>query len=153
MFKKRIALWPAAVAMLSALLVMLSLYTAAQAEKLNALSESAQAAYERAFYETAELMSGIENNLDKLFVTGSSARAQDLLGEISRAATAAQNNLDVLPASLSAISESLKFVNQAGDYAAALASRLSEGGRIAEDDRETLRALRDTCTSLNALID
>ena len=72
-------------------------------------------------FRAAELMSGNDNNLDKLFVTGSSARAQDLLGEISRAATAAQNNLDVLPASLSAISESLKFVNQAGDYAAALA--------------------------------
>ena len=153
MFKKRIARWPAAVAMLSALLVMLSLYTAAQAEKLSALSESAAAAYERAFYETAELMSGIENNLDKLFVTGSSVRAQELLGEISRAATAAQNNLDVLPASLAAISESLKFVNQAGDYAAALDSRLSEGDSITDSDRETLRALRDTCTSLNALID
>lgn len=153
MFKKRIARWPAAVAMLSALLVMLSLYVAAQAEKLGALSESAEAAYERAFYETAELMSGIENNLDKLFVTGSSARAQELLGEISRAATGAQNNLDVLPASLSAISESLKFVNQAGDYAAALSSRLSEGDTITDSDRETLRALRDTCTSLNALID
>ena len=153
MFKKRIARWPAAVAMLSALVVMLSLYAAAQAERLSALSESAAAAYERAFYETAELMSGIENNLDKLRVTGSGVRAQELLGKISRAATAAQSNLDVLPASLSAIAESLKFVNQAVDCAAALDSHLSEGGAMTGDDRETLRTLRDTCASLNALID
>lgn len=141
-----------AAGILAALLVTVSAYAAAQSGRVSQLEDSVNAAYERAFYESADLMSRLENTLYKLLVTGSDTLAQEMLGELELSAAAAESSLALLPASLGALSDSMKFVNQAGDYAAALARTLSEGGAITDTDRQTLLALRDTASSLNQLI-
>jgi len=151
-FKGRIARGPALIAVLAAMTVMLALYARAQAERLEALQNSVSASYERAFYETASLMSNIEVNLEKAQVTGSAPRRVKLLAQISRDAVSAQNSLSALPASLAAVSESLKFVNQTGDIAAVLVNRLSADGAFTNDDFALLARLHDSCVSLNNLI-
>ena len=143
----------AAAAMLAALAVALTIYSRAQAEKVSALQNAISASYERAFYETASLMNGIEINLEKMQVSGSDARRLALLGEISLDAASAQSSLGLLPASLSAVAQSLKFVNQTGDIAVTLANRLNGGGQLTEDDIELLARLHGSCVNLNNLID
>ena len=143
----------AAVAILAALAIALTIYSRAQAEKVGALQNAINASYERAFYETASLMNSIEINLEKAQIAGSDAHRRALLAEISRDAMSAQNSLAALPASLAAISESLKFVNQTGDVAAVLTERLNGGGSLTEADRELLARLHGSCVNVNNLID
>ena len=143
----------AALFMLAAVAVALTIYSRAQAEKVGALQNAINASYERAFYETASLMNGIEVDLEKAQISGSDAHRRALLNEISRSAMSAQNSLAALPASLDAISQSLKFVNQTGDIASVLAERLNTGGSLTQEDIELLARLHGSCVNVNNLID
>ena len=72
------------------------------------------AVYQKAFYETCELVEGMSTNLRKLLVTGSAQQEQVLLSEIARQAQGAQDDLSQLPLGEGAVSATIKFVNQAG---------------------------------------
>ncbi len=104
------------------------------------------AMYQRAFYETCELVSGIQVNLKKLSVSGSSTREQELLGEISRNAQGAQSSLSMLPIAEDALLATMKFVNQTGDYSQALLRQLSGGAALSSEDRRQIATLLESCT-------
>lgn len=142
----------AALGMLSAVLILSVLLNFYQAEQVNALENQAAAAYEKAFFETVALMDGIGGNLEKMMITGSAAMEQELLGDISRQADAAQDNLSLLPSSIPSISGALKFVNQLGDYASVLSEQLAAGGAVGDGDRKLLMTLQTGCTELNSIL-
>ena len=142
----------AALGMLSAVLILSVLFNFYQAERVSALENQAAAAYEKAFFETLTLMDGIGGNLEKMMITGSASMEQELLGDISRQADAAQDNLSLLPASIPSISGALKFVNQLGDYAAVLSEQLAAGGAVGDEDRELLLTLHAGCTELSSVL-
>lgn len=142
----------AAVWMLTALFTMSLLLGLFQTQRVQALEHQVTAAYQKAFFETVTLMDGISTGLSKLMVSGSAAKEQELLGSISRQADAAQDNLSMLPAGLPSVAESLKFVNQLGDYASTLSDRLAAGGEVTDNDRELLMTLQNSCQSLIALL-
>ncbi len=142
----------AMIAMLSALLVLMLLFVAFQSQQVHALELQVNSTYQKAFFETVTLMDGITSNLEKLMVSGSGAKEQELLGSISRQADAAQDNLSILPASLPAIAGSLKFVNQLGDYAATLSDRLAAGGAVSDQDSELLMTLHTTSVELTEVL-
>ena len=130
------------------LLAALAVLVFKQSADLRALRAQRDAVYQKSFYETCELMEGMASNLRKLLVTGSAQQEQMLLGEISRQAQGAQDDLSQLPLGDSAVSATIKFVNQAGDFSASLASRLAGGGAIADADYETISTLAETAGEL-----
>jgi len=146
-FSHRASLWT-----LTALLSMAVLLNLFQYERVRALELQADAVTQKAFYETVTLMDGIGSNLEKMMISGSSAKEQELLGSISRQADAAQDNLSMLPAALPSISGALKFVNQLGDYAATLSDRLAAGGAVSDNDHELLMTLLTSCTELSSAL-
>lgn len=113
--------------------------------------------YQRAFYETCELVAGIQSNLKKLSVTENTEKRQELLNEISRQAEGAQSNLSVLPVGVHAVSATMKFVNQMGDYARALSRKLSTRIPFTQSDTEQILTLTDSAADfayqLNDLLD
>ena len=138
--------------LLAAVLIMAILLNLMHFERVHALETQVSAAYEKAFFETVSLMDGIGSNLEKLMVSGSGAKEQELLGAISRQADSAQDNLSMLPAGISAISGALKFVNQLGDYAVTLSDRLAQGEKIDSEDRELLLTMHASCAELNGAL-
>ncbi len=142
----------AALGMLSAVLLLSVLLNFYQSDRVFALENQVNTAYQKAFFETVTLMDGISGNLEKMMITGSGSMEQELLGSISRQADAAQDNLSMLPSSLPSISGALKFVNQLGDYSAGLADRLAAGGAVGDEDRELLLTLQAVCGELNAVL-
>ena len=106
--------------------------------------------YQKAFYETCELMEGMSTNLRKLLVTGSAQQEQLLLSEIARQAQGAQDDLSQLPLGDGAVSATIKFVNQAGDFATSLAGRLAGGAAISDADYENISALSESAGELSA---
>lgn len=138
--------------MLTAALGVAVLGNLFQYERVHALETQVSAASQKAFFETVTLMDGIGSNLEKLMISGSGSKEQELLGSISRQADAAQDNLAMLPASHPSISGALKFVNQLGDYAASLSDRLAAGGAVGDADHELLLTLMTVCTELNGVL-
>ena len=135
--------------MACALLVGLLGLTFKQAADVRALDARLRAVYQKAFYETCELMEGMSANLRKMLVTGSAQQEQILLSEIARQAQGAQDNLAQLPLGEESISATIKFVNQAGDFASTLAGRLAGGGAVSDEDARTLETLSDTAAQLS----
>ncbi len=142
----------AALGMLSAVLILSVLLNCFQAQRASALENQIAAGYQKAFFETVTLMDGIGGNLEKMMITGSASMEQELLGDISRQADAAQDNLSMLPSSIPSISGALKFVNQLGDYSAVLGEKIAVGGAVSDEDRELLMILHAVCTELNAVL-
>ena len=132
-----------------ALLVGLLVLTFKQGSDVAALNTRLSGIYQKAFYETCELMEGMSANLRKLLVTGSAQQEQMLLSEISRQAQGAQDDLAILPLGENAVSATIKFVNQTGDFATALAGRLAGGGAISTTDTQTITTLSETAAELS----
>ena len=104
--------------------------------------------YQKAFYETCELLSGMQVNLKKFVVTGSAKTEKQLLNDISMQAQGAQGDLAMLPIGKNAVSSTIKFVNQAGDWANTMANKLNAGASLSKDDRQTAIRLLEACTRL-----
>lgn len=138
--------------MLVALLILTLMLNVAQAGRVQALTLQVASSYQKALFETSSLIESIELNLEKLLVTGSSAREQDLLGDVARQSDSAQDNLSLLPASSPSISSSIKFVNQTGDFAQTLSDKLAAGGAVSDDDRELLIVLHKNCNQLKEML-
>ncbi len=137
-----------AVAAAAVLVGLLAAYFA-QGQALAAARIRISAAYQKAFYETCELMEGMAVNLRKLLVAGG-AQEQELLGEIARQAEGAQNNLAALPLGGDVVAGSMKFVNQAGDFAASLSARLAAGGAVSEADQAAISKLSASADGFSA---
>ena len=121
----------------------------AQGEALRAANARIDAVYQKAFYETCELMEGLAGSFRKLLVA-SGAQETELLGEIARQAEGAQNNLAALPLGEELVSGTIKFVNQAGDFAQTLSVKLASGGAVSEADYETMATLSATAGEFSA---
>ena len=116
--------------LLAALLAGTAGFAAAQTVRLRAASARLDAVVQKAFYETCELTEGLAVNLRKLQVAEDPGRAQALLNEVALQTQGALGNLALLPLGQDTVSATLKFINQAGDYAAALSARLGSGGSL-----------------------
>lgn len=133
---------------LGVLLALSIAFAGTQVSRVKALENQVNAEYQRAFFETVELVERMESELEKLMVTASGAQEQKLLGDIARQAQSMQVNLASLPANLPVVSGSIKFANQLSDFCRTLDDRLAAGGAISDGDGETLGSLLATCGEL-----
>ena len=138
------------IVMLGALAVALLVSSVVMQKRVSALTLQVNAAYQKSFYETIELMSGIQLNLEKLMVTGSGGQEQALLATIARQAEGVTANLSQMPQGDATLEGSLKFVNQTADYARVLSQRIGSGGALTGRDYEQLNDLHSASVQLNA---
>ena len=134
----------AAAAILAALLVCMIVLNIARSEELEAARLRINAVYEKAFYETCELTEAISANYRKLLVAGDHSQMQVLLGEISRQTQGAAGNLALLPLGEETISATIKFINQAEDFAETLSSKIAADETVSEADYETMETLSES---------
>ena len=137
-----------ACAILAALLIAMIALNAASSEALSDANLRIRAVYQRAFYETCELSRGISVNYRKLLVSADGAQMLDILGEISRRCQGASANLSLLPLERQTIGATLKFVNQAEDFARTLSEKISSGDGVSQADRDAMQALADAAAQL-----
>ena len=133
--------------------VLLALAVALNIRSSNALADAKMrigAVYQKAFYETVQLTGAVASNYKKLTVAGDDARIQSLLGEISRETQGASANLALLPLGEETVSATIKFINQAEDFAESLSERIAAGGSVTETDYETISALSDGAEKFHA---
>ena len=134
---------------LAALLVAVLVFTYAQTARLNAANARINAVVQKAFYETCELTEGMSVNFRKLLVAGEVGQMQSLLNETAQQTQGALSNLALLPLGQETVSSTLKFINQAGDFASSLSMRLGNGGAITQDDYTTLETLSESAAAFS----
>lgn len=137
-------------AALAALLAAMLVMNFARSEQLDAANDRLSAVYQKAFYETCELTEAVAANYRKLLAAGDAAQMQALLGEISRETQGASGNLALLPLGQETISATIKFINQAEDFAESLSRRLATGGAVGDADYETIASLADAAAQFSA---
>lgn len=136
-------------AALGALLLAALLFAARQTARLDAASARLDAMTQKAIYETCELTEGLAVNLRKLQVAGDTGQAQALLNAAALQTQGALGNLALLPVGQDTVTATMKFINQAGDFAAALSARLGSGGELTEEDYATLGDLADSAAAFS----
>lgn len=137
-----------AAAALAILLIAMVAASGAQELALNRAQLQVSAVYQKAFYESCELMNGLQLSLRKLLVSGSGAQEQALLGEIAQQAQGIESNLALLPLGQETVSSAVRFVNQVSDYARTLTNRIATGGAITSDDWTQLSTLSDAMSEM-----
>ena len=142
--------WPkAGLVMLSMLLAAVTVFAVSQAQLLKATTARVDAMTQKAFYETCELTEGMSVNFRKLLVASDAGQAQALLNETRLQAQGAMSNLALLPLGQETVSATLKFINQAGDFAESLSEKLGNGGAISPEDHENLETLSETAAAFS----
>ena len=137
-------------ASLAAMLIGALAFAASQTARLNAALARNDAVVQKAFYETCELTEGMAVNFRKLLVAGEVGQMQALLNETALQTQGALTNLALLPLGQETVAATIKFINQAGDFSAALSRKLGSGGMITEADHATLAELSETASGFSA---
>ena len=134
---------------LAALLAGVLAFSSAQTLRLNEANARLNAVVQKAFYETCELTEGMSVNFRKLLVAGETGQMQALLNETALQTQGALSNLALLPLGQETVSATLKFINQAGDFASALSVRLGNGGELTPEDYAALERLSETAAAFS----
>lgn len=128
-------------AMLAALALCMGVLSIARTQQLARANSRIGAVYQKAFYETCELTEAVAANYRKLLVAGEDGQMQALLGEISRQTQGAAGNLALLPLGQETVAATIKFINQAEDFAESLSQKIATGGGVTEEDYEVMATL------------
>ena len=126
---------------LGVLLIGAAAFGLSQRSALARANARMDAVVQKALYETCELTEGMSVNFAKLPVAGDAGYMQSLLNEIARQTQGTLSNLALLPLGENTVSATLKFINQAGDFAANLSLKLANGGAVSTEDHDTLNTL------------
>ncbi len=141
-----------AIAALAALTAALAVVSIARSEQLDRANAQISAVYQKAFYETCELMEGISSNCRKLLVASDQAQQQALISRISRDAQGVSGDLALLPVGQDTISATIKFINQLEDFVETLSQKAAEGAGISVRDYATLSQLSDSAAQFSLSI-
>ncbi len=109
--------------------------------------------YNKSLYEVSDNIDNIEVRLSKLAVSNDDFESALLANEIWRQSDNAASNLAQLPLEHNSIGKTTKFVNQLGEYTYSLGKKLSGGGKLTEDEKQTVEGLHAACRGIKSGID
>lgn len=117
------------------------------------LGNKLQSRYQRELYDLIGNVQNLESDLSKVRVTSSVQQTSLLFGDIWRQAGSAEDRINSLPISHSAISKTSKFLSQVSDFSYALVKGVNNGKKLSDDDFKSLESLRNNAAYLrNVLI-
>lgn len=134
------------IAVLSVLSVM-GIYQYKRAEKLSLAVENQ---YLHAFHELADYVRDVEVLLQKSMLVSNPRQLSTLSSNIYMQTAGAKANLALLPVSELNLTDTSKFLSQAGDYAAYLASKVIDSGTVSEEEYKNLASLANYCSTVSA---
>lgn len=121
--------------------------------KSRTLERGVQMQRQRELTDIADAMSDIEINLQKMLIATGASQSVNLLSRTALLAQHVENGLSRLPLAMDTATDAMKFAGQMGDYALALATQISGGGMLTEEDERQLGGMLTACRSLNAYLE
>jgi len=127
-----------ALCIVSACLIITSILWIKNMNNNNLMNAQIENVYERNFYDLVDNVNNTEVKLSKVLASSYDGYSRKLLGEISKNASNASNNLSNLPISLNGIDDTKKFINQVGGYSTSLCDKLDRGQTLTQAEVDTL---------------
>lgn len=147
----------AAVALLIAAVITLSVFLGFTVSDKNVLGRRAENAYASAYYTLTDSLLQIETDLSKVRAVRTPSLISELLTQAAIDAEVAEQCLSSLSVSGADMSGTIKFCNQVGDYCLYILRKLANGEELSDTDYSTLDKLYETtgllARRLNSLSD
>lgn len=121
--------------------------------KNRTLERGLQMQRQRELTDIADAMSDIEINLQKLLIATGTSQSVNLLSRTALLAQHVESGLSRLPLAMDTATDAMKFAGQMGDYALALATQISGGGMLTDEDERQLGGMLTACRALNAYLE
>ena len=128
--------------------LMISAVAFIRTDQLAEAETALSAVYRKALYETCEYAEAMAVDLNKVTVAGGSAQLA-LLSDVIRQSQGAQANIALLPLGAASTAQAMKYINQAGDFAAVMLERIAAGGSITQDEYADVASLSRTAAQLS----
>lgn len=140
----------AAVALLVAAVITLSVFLGITVNGKNTLTTRAENGYSSSYYTLTDSLLQIENNLSKMRVVRTPSLQSELLVKTAIDAEVAEQCLTSLSVSGADMYSTVKFCNQVGDYSLYLLKKLDNGDSLSDTDYSTVDKLYETTRTLGA---
>ena len=105
--------------------------------------------YRRAFSDLGDYVSGMETALTKASYANTPTQQNAIASLLMKEASGAKSSLAALPTTSGSMETVQKFVAQVEDFSAAVASKVSRGEALSDDDRQTLSSLEQYASLLH----
>ena len=112
-----------------------------KAEASEALERHIEGGYRSAYYDLTYHLGNLSDTFNKLTVAGSKEMQMQLLGKANVYATGAEQSLTALTDASPEWGKLVKLINQTGDYALALQTKLQRGDSLSGEDESNLQRL------------
>ena len=99
-------------------------------------------AYEQNFYDLVGYVDSMDANLSKIAVSNDDGNRQKLLNVLNVQSNLAVADITELPLEDESRYYTTKILNQVGDFAAYLSSKLIDGGKVTSDDIQTITEMQ-----------
>lgn len=108
--------------------------------------------YDKSFYELIEYVNDMETLLAKAQISTTPEYSAKTLTEIWREANLAESCLGQIPATHMTLANTLKFINQVGDYSYSLSRKTIENTPLSQEDFKNLENLYSRCSKLKNVL-
>ncbi|MBQ9267067.1 MAG: germination protein YpeB [Clostridia bacterium] len=132
-----------------AILSFLAIYLQMQNNKTKLVLNST---YDKSFFELVEYINNMETLLAKAQISNTPEYSAKNLTEIWRQANLAESALGQIPITHTTLTNTLKFINQVGDYSYSLSRKTIENNKLSDEDFSNLQMLYTRCNELNILL-
>ncbi|GHU97912.1 germination protein YpeB [Clostridia bacterium] len=134
----------------AALALAAALVAAAFIVKAADTQRALENAYQKSFYDLTANVGNIDVKLTKLMAAGSAETEKNVMDDICRQSHLAADNISQLPLKHEEMSETVRFLNQTGDYTHSLCKKLNAGQTLNDEDRQRIEDLRARCGAAGA---
>ncbi len=104
--------------------------------------------YKKNYYELVDGVNSADIQISKLLAADSEKLQAKSLSDLSESSKMMQSNIAGLPLSNENIISSVRFINQMSGYTQILEDKLSQGGTLTQEDRQTLQEMHSALTDM-----
>lgn len=130
-------------------LIGLGLYTYNKHREFRMVSENG---YNMSFYELLNSIDEIETYLAKASITGTPENGTKTLSNVWNRANLAEVYLAQIPIKTEGLSNTAKFLNQAGDYCYSLSMKTIKGDKLSDEDLKNIENLHNYSVDLKSTL-
>jgi len=140
--------WLAAVVCLGVLTLAMGSYLIVDRLRSAPLKRAVAGTYQKSYYDFVRYVDNLDVSMSKLTVSESRAEQIGLLSDVHAKSLLAISDAETLPLEDEQKFGTIKFINQLGDYAKSLETKLAKGGALDGNDQQKIERLYEITRSI-----
>ncbi len=134
--------------LLSAGVITLGVLLGKSYDKNGEANAQLEAHYQQAYYTLLDEANDMEIKLNKTLITSGTKTKSEFLRGVTKSAEVSANALSALSSADVSVENTMKFINQTGDFSVFLVEQLEDGKDLSAEQRASLTKIRDMMVRL-----